>query len=127
MVIRDIHWQTDKEQLTKFDASFSTDSIYRVRLNGMSAQMSEEKLPAPFQKTYPLDVENDIHEATFSAVAEINGVISGFVTAKYEAWNKRITLTGLYVLQASRKQGVGKALVNAVLDYMKTTPARCCG
>lgn len=125
MIIRPLAWPTDSEQLTNFDASFSTEYIYRVILNGISAEILETKLDAPLRKIYPLDVESDIRAATFSVVAEINAVIAGFATAKYEHWNKRVVLTGIYVLLSSKHKGVGRALLNAVLDYTKTTPARC--
>lgn len=125
MVIRNVCWHTDREQLSNFDASFSTECIYRVVLNGISAEILEEKLDAPLRKIYPLDVESDICEANFSVVAEINKAIVGFATAKYENWNKRVVLTGIYVLPSSKNKGVGRALVDAVLDYTKSTPARC--
>ncbi|HEX8235929.1 MAG TPA: GNAT family N-acetyltransferase [Abditibacteriaceae bacterium] len=125
MVIRNTCWHTDREQLSNFDASFSTEFVYRVVLNGISAEILEEKLDAPLQKIFPLDVESDISGANFSVVAEINRVIVGFATAKYENWNKRVVLTGVYVLPNSKSKGIGKALMDAVLDYAKTTPARC--
>ena len=125
MVIRNVCWHTDREQLSNFDASFSTEYIYRVVLNGISAEIMEEQLEAPLQKVCPLDAESDIREATFSAVAEVNGVIVGLTTAKYENWNNRVILTGIYVLPSSKSKGVGRALIDAVLNYAKTTPARC--
>lgn len=126
MVIRNISWRTDGKQLSNFDASFSTENIYRVVLNGISIEILKEKLEFPLRKTYPLDdVESDINEADFSVVAEINEVIVGFATAKYESWNKRVVLTGIYVLPDNKNYGIGKSLVNAVLGYTKTTPARC--
>lgn len=125
MVIRNVCWHTDREPLSNFDASFSAECIYRVTLDGISVKIVEEKLDTPLRKLYPLDVDSDIREASFSAVAEINGAIAGLATAKYENWNKRVTLTGVYVLPGNRNTGVGRALVDAVLEYTKTTPARC--
>jgi len=126
MVIRATSWPADKEQLINFDASFSTEYIYRVLLNGLSVEILEEKLPTPLRKTYPLDaIESDLRDADFSIVAEINGVIAGFAIARHENWNRRVALTGLYVLPDSKRQGVGQALVEAVWDYTKTTRARC--
>jgi GNAT superfamily N-acetyltransferase len=125
MVIRNVCWHTDREQLYNFDASFSTKYIYRVVLNGISAEIIEEKLEVPLRKIYPLDVESDIREATFSAVAEVDRVIVGLTTTKYENWNNRVILTGIYVLPSSKSKGIGKALIDAILNYAKTTPARC--
>jgi ribosomal protein S18 acetylase RimI-like enzyme len=125
MIIRKACWSTDREQLCNFDASFSTEHIYSVTLSGVSVGIVEEKLDAPLFKTYLLDIEKDIREGTFSAVVEIDGVIVGFASAVYVEWNKRVVLSGIYVLPASKGKGVGRLLVDAVIDYTKSTPARC--
>lgn len=126
MIIREICWQTDGERLSNFDASFSTEYIYRIVVSGMSVEIIEAKLDVPFRKTYQLDcVKNDVEASDYSVAAEIEGFITGFATVKYEAWNKRAVLTGIYVAPESRGKGVGRALIDSVINYAKTTPARC--
>jgi len=126
MIIREIYWQTDGEHLSNFDASFSTEYIYHVVINGMSVEIIEAKLDIPFQKIYQLDcVKNDVEASDYSVVAEIEGLIAGFATVKYEAWNKRAVLTGIYVAPESKGKGVGRALIDSVVNYAQTTSARC--
>ena len=118
--------ESDILQLSDFDTSFSTEYVYRISISGMSVEITKEKLDVPFQKTYQFDfIKNDIVEADFSIVAEIEGAIVGFATAKYMDWNKRISLTGIFVSSDSKGKGVGRALINSVLEYARTTKARC--
>lgn len=126
MIIREICWQTDGEHLSDFDASFATEYIYRVVISGMSVEITESKLDIPFQKIYQLDcVKNDVEASDFSVAAEIDGLIVGFATVKSEEWNKRAVLTGIYVAPESKGKGVGRALIDSVINYARTTPARC--
>ena len=126
MIIRKMQPESDVARLANFDTSFSSEYVYRAVISGMSVEIIKEKLDAPFQKTYLFDfIRNDIDEADFSIVAEIEGAIGGFATAKYEDWNKRISLTGIFVSPESKGKGIGRALINSVLEYAGTTKARC--
>ena len=44
--------EIDGERLSNFDASFSTEYIYRVAVDKMSVEIVEEKLDVSLQKTY---------------------------------------------------------------------------
>ena len=126
IIIREICWQSDGEHLSDFDASFAAEYIYRVVINGMSVEIIKAKLDIPFQKIYQLDgVRNDVEASDYSVAAEIEGLIVGFAAVKYEEWNKRAVVTGIYVAPESKGKGVGRALIDSVLNYAKTTPARC--
>lgn len=124
MSIRTIEMPADREQLALFDASFSTNSIYQVSTDGLSVDIFEQKLNVPLRKTYHLD-DAEIDNADFSVAFECDEVIVGFATAKYEDWNRRVNITGIYVRPEHRGQGTGKALLDAVHGYARTTPARC--
>lgn len=126
IIIREICWQSDGEHLSNFDALFAAEYIYRVVINGMSVEIIEAKLDIPFQKIYQFDwVKNDVEASDYSVAAEIEGLIVGFAAVKYEEWNKRAVVTGIYVAPESKGKGVGRALIDSVLNYAKTTPARC--
>lgn len=92
----------------------------------MSVEITEEKLNVLFQKAYQFNfIKNDIDEADFAAVAEIEGNIAGFASVKFEEWNRRAVLTGIFVAPESKGNGVGRTLLEAVTDFAKTTEARC--
>lgn len=126
MIVRKMQLEIDGEHLYDFDTSFSTEYFYRITVNKMSVDITEEKLDFPFEKTYLSDsVRKDIDEADYAAVAEIDEIIVGFATAKYEDWNNRAVLTGIFVAAESKGQGVGRALVDAAIHYAKLKSARC--
>ncbi|MCU1287845.1 MAG: ribosomal-protein-alanine acetyltransferase [Acidobacteria bacterium] len=126
MIIREMHREIDGEQLADFDASFSTERIYRVSVENLSVAIAEEKLAAPLYKTYPLDsIVKDIDEADYGVVAEIDEKIAGFALVKYEAWNNRARLTGIFVRANSKGKGVGRALIEAATNFAKGKKARC--
>ncbi len=126
MIIREICRQTDSKRLSDFDASFSTEYIYRVAVDKMSVEIVEEKLDVPFQKTYQFDLINkDIDEADYAVIAEIDEIIAGFAIVKYEEWNNRAVLTGIFVTPESKGKGVGRALVKAAINFARTKSARC--
>ncbi len=126
MIIREMQREIDGERLADFDASFSTEYIYRAAVDKMSVEIVEEKLDVPFQKIYPFDlIRKDIDEADYAVVAEIDEIIAGFATVKYEEWNNRACLTGIFVAADSKGKGVGRALVAAAINFATTKSARC--
>lgn len=70
MIVRELQREIDRERLNDFDASFSTEYIYCIKIDKMSVEIAEEKLDVPFQKTYPFDlIKKDIAEADYAVVA----------------------------------------------------------
>lgn len=118
--------ESDRQRLSGFDASFSSEYIYRIVTNEMAVEITEEKLILPFYKTYAFEqIKNEIDEADHAVVAEIDETIAGLATVKYGEWNNRARLTGIFVAPESKGKGVGRALVKAAIDYAKTKSARC--
>lgn len=92
----------------------------------MSVEIFYEKLNVPFQKIYPLNlIKNDIDVADFTVVAEIKENIAGFTTVRFEEWNKRAVMTGIFVAPEYKGRGIGRELVDAALNYAKSKEARC--
>ena len=124
MIIREMQKKTDIEQISDFDASFSTQFIYQISVEGLSVEIIEEKLAVSFQKSYQPWIKNDIVESDYAIVAEIDGKIVGFATVKYEQWNKRANLTGIFVASDYKGKGIGRALIDTIIDHLKSTSAR---
>lgn len=126
MIVREMQPEIDDERLDGFEASFTTGYVYRVEVDKMSVEIIEEKLAAPFYKTYTFDsIKNDIAEADFAVVVEIEKAIAGFATVKYEAWNNRAVLSGIFVALEFRGKNIGQSLVEAAINYAKAKRARC--
>ena len=126
MIVREMQRKIDGERLIHFDFSFSAERVYRVAIDKMSVEIIEEIPDSPFQKSYQSDVvKKDIHEADYAVVAEDENIIAGFATVKFETWNNRAVLTGIFVAPEFQGKGVGKALIDAAIDYAKAKSARC--
>lgn len=126
VIIRQMQRESDVKQLTDFDASFSTEYIFTVFVNEISVEIKEESLPIPVYKNYSFDlIKQDIVQADFAVVAEIEKSIVGFATVIYREWNNQVVLTGLFVLPEAKGKGIGRALVEAAIDYAKAKSARC--
>jgi ribosomal protein S18 acetylase RimI-like enzyme len=126
MKLREISGPPGREVLLGFDASFFTEDIYWVSVMGMDVSIHEEKLSAPIHKTYALkDIEESVSSADRTIIAEVEGRTAGFAALKYEKWNRRVHLIGLYVATAYKGLGIGTALVQRGVEYAKTAGARC--
>lgn len=126
MRLREISGPPDSQILSGFDASYSTETVYRISVMGMGPAIREEKLASPLHKTYQLkDIEESLLDADHTVIAEIEGGVAGFAAFKFEEWNKRAVMIGIYVMPEHKGGGIGSALVKRGLEYAKTTGARC--
>lgn len=55
MIARELNWERDGKSLTEFDASFTTEYIYRPTVGEMSFELTREKLNIPLHKTYTMN------------------------------------------------------------------------
>lgn len=122
MIIREIDWERDGEAVRNFDASFSTNIIYRVHVADLSVQLIPENIDPPVQKKYSLA---ELTEADATFVAEIDGEIAGFVSVRIDDWNDRAVITQLFVGADAQRQGFGRSLIAAAEDHAKDNSARC--
>jgi ribosomal protein S18 acetylase RimI-like enzyme len=125
MKLREISGPPGRERLAGFDASYSTEYIFRVSIRDMDVGIREEKLPARLYKKYELkDIEESVADADSTVLAEIEGEIAGLAAFKYHDWNKRAEIKGIYVRPELKGRGVGAALITRGVDYAKTKGAR---
>lgn len=126
IIVREMQREIDVNQLSDFDASFSTEHIYTAFVSEISVEIKQEKLAVPLSKSYSFEfIKKDIAQADFAVVAEIEKSIVGFATVIYREWNNQAVLTGLFVLPEAKGKGIGRALVEAAIDYAKAKSARC--
>ncbi len=120
---------SDRERLLSFDASFTTDRIYRVEVSDMRVEIAEQRLDAPLHKRYPMvHVVSELMSGTFvgdSLVVEAGDDIAGFAVMKYEAWNNRAHLAHLYIAPAFQGRGLGRFFVEKAAAFGRENSARC--
>lgn len=121
MNVRKFCSKTDKNWLLDFDASFSSDFVYRVNFKGISVEIIKEKLEKPFDKIYCLkEIERAAQKSDYCVVVECNNEIHGLAYADFEKWNKSVLLQGIFVSPTSKGKGIGKTLLNEILEFAKS-------
>jgi ribosomal protein S18 acetylase RimI-like enzyme len=125
VVIREIDWARDRESILRLDASFSTSQIYHLSINEMRAEFELVELTEPVTKRYDLSgVKEAIDESCLALAADVEDKLAGFVTVKFESWNRRAWITHVYVDPGHRSMGIGKRLVREALDCARSINAR---
>src|SRR5215203_3347278 len=120
LTYREIDAGRDIDSLENFDASFTTDRIYRLEKSELCASFVEEIIPQQLTKTYDLSgIRDAVAESDFGLVAEIGEEIAGFMTMKFESWNRRAWITHLYVIEDKKGRGLGTRLVEEAMSFAR--------
>ncbi len=124
--IRPARWPADRDAILALDLSFTTDRVYRVAADADAFALRAESVSPPLRKTYKVqaDVEDWIAIDT-CLVAELDGRVAGVAALAHDREDDRALLQALYVDFAYRRQGAGRALVNAMIERGKQLGARC--
>jgi ribosomal protein S18 acetylase RimI-like enzyme len=112
--------------LLALDASFTTNRIFRLDQTAGGFRLDDVATEPPIRKSYSLgdDVEA-IPNHDWIRIAEHDHKFAGVASVTLEAWNRRAVLQHLYVSREARRNGVGRALVEAALDAAQDLNARC--
>jgi ribosomal protein S18 acetylase RimI-like enzyme len=116
----------DRDGILALDRSFTTDRVYRIVRTPQSFALAETIAQPPVRKEFPL--EADLGEGRVweqGLVAERADLIVGFAAFTHQRWNRRTELWHLYVAAQVRRQGVGRALVEAVIAAAEDAGMRC--
>ncbi|HEX3722844.1 MAG TPA: GNAT family N-acetyltransferase [Nitrolancea sp.] len=125
ITVRPVELPNDRERILALDRSFVTDRIYHVSRTTMSFSLEEVRVNPPLLKQLPLDYDLGEGRAWDDGlVAELDGVIAGFAAWKHEAWNRSTVLWHLYVASGSRGRGIGRQLIELVIDHARAARSR---
>jgi ribosomal protein S18 acetylase RimI-like enzyme len=111
----------DREPVARIDTTLVCASRARLRADGDVIAWSPEPIP-PFEKTYRHD-ELGPPKDSFVAVDD-EGALLGVVSLAFHEWNRRMSLQAIYVDRRSRRQGVGRALLEVCADRAAERSAR---
>ena len=126
MHLRSLRWPDDRAALQTLDTSFTTERVYHVVADGLTFGLRASPIGPPLHKAYPLAADlDDFPLCTQVVVAEVDAVVAGVAALKLETWNRRAVLWHLYIAPTHRGQGIGHALINAMIDAAQAHDARC--
>ena len=127
LTIRSAQWPQDVAVLSGLDTSFTIERIYRPVREELSFRLVEESVNPPLHKQYAFQPADPAERQNwdYTAIAEEEGRLAGFMAAQYVSWNRRVVLWHLYVMPAYRRLGVGTQLLAALETYALSVEARC--
>jgi GNAT superfamily N-acetyltransferase len=126
LTLRSLRWPDDREALLALDTSFTTERVYQVVATAMSFVFHETTITPPLHKVFDLTAEVDrFPTLDHVLIAELDARLAGVAALSYEAANRRAMLWHLYVGWAYRGQGIGRALIDAMVAYAQQCHARC--
>lgn len=126
VTLRSLDWPADRPALLALDTSFRTERVYQVVCRERSFVLSPVPVSPPLDKDYRFaDDVDSLPGFDQVIVAERAATIVGIAALKVESWNRRAVLWHLYVAPAQRGQGVGRALIDGVVQVARLHQARC--
>ena len=118
VVIRTVDRKADRRAIaaiTQIDTSFETSSVYDVVVRARAIELVERPLATPLVKRYPIaDALAAWSTWDTGFLAQDGSEVCGFAAIEYEAWHARLVLWHLYVTRTRRREGIGRALLQAV-------------
>ena len=112
--IRDAVFPDDLEAIHALDTGFATDCVFRAEVTLEGVTVRREVLAEPFAKVFPLEDLAPPGPDDVALVSMSGQRITGFAAGTFQAWNRRMAVTHLYVQPAFRQKGVGRALVERI-------------
>jgi ribosomal protein S18 acetylase RimI-like enzyme len=126
VTIRSVRLPDDRAPLLALDRAFTTDRVYRIARTPRSFVLEEVTVAPVVRKGFPLaDDLGPGRSWEHGVVAEQAGALVGFAAWTHRRWNRRTELWHLYVAPAWRGQGIGRALIDAVVVAARESAMRC--
>jgi ribosomal protein S18 acetylase RimI-like enzyme len=126
LILRNLYWPEDRDALCALDTSFTTGRVYRVVAADSAFTLHETGVSPPLHKVY--DLTNEIEDfPTFDDViiAELDAQVVGVAALSHDAVDHRAIVRHLYVDRKVRGQGIGWALMDALLARAQHYGVRC--
>ncbi len=115
---------TDIQRLMELDHSYSTDHVWQMSLQPVSAGMEvafrEVRLPRPMRVAYPRRVERLADEWTEGSaifVGEVDERLAGYLALASAPAPDSLWVTDLAVEPAFRRQGLGRRLLGEAIGW----------
>jgi ribosomal protein S18 acetylase RimI-like enzyme len=126
VTIRPVCLPDDRAALLALDRSLTTDRVYRIARTPRSFALEEVPVAPALRKEFPhADDLGPERSWERGVVAEQDGAPVGFAAWTLRRWNRRTEVWHLYVAPAWRGQGIGRALLDAVVAAAREGAMRC--
>jgi GNAT superfamily N-acetyltransferase len=126
LTLRNLRWPDDRQAILGLDTSFTTERVHRIIPTDSGFDLRSETVTPPLQRAFDLTPDVDQFPAfDYVLIAEVDGRAAGVAALSYEAENRRAIVRHFYVDRAQRRQGIGEALMEAMVARARDWQARC--
>lgn len=126
LTIRSLNWPADRAALLSLDTAFETSQIYQVVQHNLSFVLNAVSITPALHKHYRFTQDVDrLPEFERVLVAEEDRAIIGVAVVRIEAWNRRAVLEHFYIDPTYRGRGVGRHLMERVIQAAQVDDVRC--
>ena len=126
LTLRPLRWPDDRQAILALDTSFTTERVYRIVATASGFDMRSETVTPPLHRVF--DLTPDVDEfPTFDYVliAEVDSQVAGVAALSHDTIDRRAIVRHLYVDRAHRRQGIGEALMEAMITRAWDWKVRC--
>jgi GNAT superfamily N-acetyltransferase len=121
-----LYWPDDRPAIIALDTSFTTDRVYRVVATASGFNLRSETVTPPLQRAFDLTPEVDeFPTLDYVLIAEVDGQAAGVAALSHDTVDRRAIVRHLYVDRGQRKQGIGGALMEAMVARARDWQVRC--
>ena len=126
LTLRGLRWPDDRDALCALDTSFTTERVYRVVAAATAFILLDTTTAPPLYKVYDLTGEVESFPTLDPVlIAERDAQVVGVAALSNDKVDRRAIVRHLYVDRAFRGQGIGRALVDAMVALAHHDQARC--
>ena len=126
LTLRSLRWPDDRDAICALDTSFITERVYKVVAIDTGFILHETIVSPPLHKVYNLTNEVErFPTLDYVLIAERDTQMAGVAALSFETENHRAILMHLYVDRPYRGQGIGRAMMDAMVARARQVYARC--
>jgi ribosomal protein S18 acetylase RimI-like enzyme len=122
--VRTAIFPDDGEAIAAIDTSFTTGTIYVVKLEGDSFVITPTAVDPPVTKTFPIEGITGWRAWERAWVACDDRRVVGFCAVHGPTWNRRLVVYHLYVDREHRGRGFGRSLLDQAVADGRAVGAR---
>lgn len=125
LTLRSLRWPDDRQAILALDTSFTTERVYRVLATGTGFILHETTVAPPLRKVYDLTADVDqFPTSDYVLIAEWDTQVAGVAALSHDVADHRALLKHLYIGSPFRRQGIGRALIDAMVERARQWQAR---
>jgi GNAT superfamily N-acetyltransferase len=126
LTLRSLRWPDDRRAICALDTSFTTERVYRVVAAGTAFTLQETTVSPALHRVFDLTGEVDgLPALDHVLIAERDARVAGVAALSHDVADRRALVRHLYVDRAYRGQGIGHALMEAMVARAELWQARC--